>query len=360
MAVSTIPTLRPLRLAELLDQAFRLYRRNFLVFISIVAVVQIPLTLLSLALSYYTLGSLNWAEVLSSLDPTTGFPRGMGPSYFASLGALAVVSIIQLVLVEGFATAALVRAIGDSYLGQPTNLAGAYATVGHSWARLLGAILLSLLLGIGLAVWLLVPCIGWFTGPGILAFFGLVVFQLLVPVVIMENAGPRRAIRRAWDLARRRFWWLVGFALVLYLLGQLIVVGPSLLISGVLNALLLQSSSSDLMRQAGISSVINSLVTLFASLVYMPLELTAITLVYFDLRMRTEGLDLALQAAIPDGQTADSTVVARMPASLLNQRLVTGREVGYFFLLSLVPVGIYACFTLLLVLLGLTLGRGGV
>ncbi len=37
METQSLPSLRPLRLGELLDQAIRLYRRNFLTFIGIIA-----------------------------------------------------------------------------------------------------------------------------------------------------------------------------------------------------------------------------------------------------------------------------------------------------------------------------------
>ena len=46
METSAVPVLRPLRLGELLDQAVRIYRRNFLTFIGIIALVYIPYSVL--------------------------------------------------------------------------------------------------------------------------------------------------------------------------------------------------------------------------------------------------------------------------------------------------------------------------
>lgn len=40
--------LRPMRLVELLDAAFRLYRRNFWTFVGIMALMQVPISLLTL------------------------------------------------------------------------------------------------------------------------------------------------------------------------------------------------------------------------------------------------------------------------------------------------------------------------
>jgi hypothetical protein len=38
----TAPRLRPLRVSELLDTVFSLYRRNFWLFLAVIALVQVP------------------------------------------------------------------------------------------------------------------------------------------------------------------------------------------------------------------------------------------------------------------------------------------------------------------------------
>ncbi|MCP4424404.1 MAG: hypothetical protein GY803_07935, partial [Chloroflexi bacterium] len=57
MTVTPPLKLRPLSIGELLDQVIRLYRRNFLTFIGIVALVQMPLTLLQWVMTLATFGS---------------------------------------------------------------------------------------------------------------------------------------------------------------------------------------------------------------------------------------------------------------------------------------------------------------
>ena len=47
------PDLRPLTLGEILDRAVRLYRRNFANFIGIIALVQVPLSIIQLLLTVY-------------------------------------------------------------------------------------------------------------------------------------------------------------------------------------------------------------------------------------------------------------------------------------------------------------------
>jgi hypothetical protein len=341
ITATNVPRLRPLGIGQLLDQAIRLYRRNFLKFVGIIAVVQIPLTLIQILVSLLTVGSAfaGTAQLL--------FDTG---SWGGILGSL-LVSVTSFILIQGVATAALTRAVSDHYLGESTSFLNAYRRVGRSWRRLLGALLLAWLYAIGLVIWLLVPCIGWFTGIGILLFVGFAVFPLIAPIVVLENQRTTDAIRRAWDLARRRFWWITGFVLVLFLFGQLVVSGPSYLIS-----LALQFSADNLFEGAGSAmtqTVVQSLVNLVFSLIYLPLQLTSITLVYFDLRVRTEAFDLALQAESSLGREINLTELLAQAPPPEGRSLVTWAEMGYFAILS---IGGGVLYGLLLLILGIMMG----
>jgi hypothetical protein len=82
---------------------------------------------------------------------------------------------------------------------------------------------------------------------------------------------------------------------------------------------------------------------MLSGLLYLPLSLTAITLVYFDLRVRSEGLDLALQAAgesRPDVNIVTLTATSPEPQG----SLVTGNEVGYFAILTLLYAALIGLF----------------
>src|SRR5262245_59145687 len=165
MTALSMPTLRPLGIGELLDQAIRLYRRNFLSFIGIIAVVQIPLGLLQFGLSLLALQTTGVlgarARGLPATDPAS-------PLFCAAEGGTILVAIVQLILVQGVATAAMTRAVADNYLGTPTGFTGAYRRVGRAWLPLIGTLFIAGLVGILLVIWFLVPCVGWATGGGIL------------------------------------------------------------------------------------------------------------------------------------------------------------------------------------------------
>ena len=344
MATTSIPFLRPMTLGEVLDQAIRLYRRNFVTFIGIIAIPYIPLTLIQTGLTY--LSSSSMTSILDSPSPTFSIPVG----YWAGLAGIIVVGFFSIILVSGLATAALTRAIADNYTGQPVDILGSYGKTRSSWLSLLGALFLYLVLAVVLVIWTIIPCIGWLTGPGLLAFLALVVVPLLAPVVVLERLGAIEALRRAWDLGRSRFWWLLGFVFILTLLSQLIITGPVYLIEFIMRYVL--ASQINLQSQLIWTSVIQVFVQMVGGLLYLPLQLTAMTVVYFDLRVRSEGLDLALQAAANAG--AETNIVALAETSPKpTGSLITGSEVGQFIVLTLAFIAVYVILVTIIVAISL-------
>ena len=340
MTASSVPFIRPLTLGQLLDQAIGLYRRNFAAFIGIIAIPYIPLTILQTLISYYSMDSA--AGILTSPPVDSSSPFGMLPiGYWTGMLGLIVVGLIQFILVNGVATAAFTRAVANNYTGQSVGVIDSYRQLGNSWLRLVGAILLAVLISFPLVIWFIIPCVGWFTGPGLLSFFSLVVIPLTAPVIVLERHSITVSLRRAWDLGRSRFWWLIGFALVIFLLGQLIITGPTYVISAILQVIFLREGN---MQAAYVwRPVIQMLVQMSGGLLYLPLQLTAMMLVYFDLRVRSEGLDLALQAAAESGAETNIVALAETSAAPTGD-FITGQDALNFFLLSIGIVALYFLF----------------
>ena len=168
-------------------------------------------------------------------------------------------------------------------------------------------------------------------------YMGLVIVPLVTPIVVLEGRSGFQSLRRSWDLVRRRFWWVIGFVLTLTLLVQVVVVGPAAL-AGIL---LVPLIGPDIGDQALVTTIIQSLTQLFFSLLLIPLQTTAITLVYFDLRVRTEGFDLTLLAHEGlEGETDIRDIVAQAPPPS-KEAIITGTEVGYLVLLTIAAVALY-------------------
>ena len=364
MTASPLPALRPLGAGELLDQAIRLYRRNFLNFLGILAVVQIPIGLLQFLFSLLTAQA-----VASPLDFSRRVQPGVIPPSLTAAGASAfVVGVLSFVLVQGVATAAMTRAVADNTLGTPTGFANAYRRIGPSWLPLIGTLILASLIAIGLGLWFIVPCVGWATGLGILVFYSAVMVPMLAPIVVLERKSGYQAVRRAWDLARRRFWAVLGFMALMFLFSLIVVSGPNLLFAALFQTVIVGSLRSGLSAATlqTVQLVVQSLLTLVFSLLYVPLQLVAVTLLYLDLRVRTEGLDLAMltqdaTVAAPNGMAAPDAVLNTQAPNSERGGLVTLREMLNFFLISLGFGAVYLVLVagIAAVLLTQTGGLGG-
>ena len=330
MVEGTVIELRPRGVMELFDQAIRLYRNNFLQFVGIIAVAEVPIQVVQMLLNILVYRG----ETDSSYLPA----QALGSSFVGL-----VIAIFSFIFVSGLATAALTRAITDSYLGDKISIGGAYQKIQGNWTTLLGAMFTVGLLVILLLIWTLIPCIGWLTGFGMVFFLSVVVAPLIAPIIVIENLDSSTAIRRAWEMARRRFWWLTGFFLLLMLFNFLVVQGPVQIVTQVIQSYFLQgASSANLASTAALQAISTSLVTLILSLLYIPLASTCATLAYFNLRVRQEGFDLALMANQLDESPAHVMDLASRTPTVPEGPLMTWIEMGYFALFSFIAAAIYA------------------
>lgn len=322
----SLPTLRPLSTGQILDRGIRLYRRHFLTYIGIVALAQIPATAVTI-LAGIVDPAPTFVSPLASFSEQ--FMGGIAQSTGIGSGLLNLAVFVISFLLSTLGAAAQVQAAAASHLDQQPGILEAYRAVLRFWGSLIGAYLLVFLAILALLFWwLLVPFLGWFTGLGMMMFFGLVVIPFVVPGIIIERQPVTQVIQRAWSLARRRFWWLVGFMLLLGLFGQIVVTGPALLLGFGIQATIAGSIDTVTLR------VVQQILGLLLNLIYLPLQLTCVTLLYFDARVRTEGLDLALQTAVAEGEGTVETVLAQPPPATAGL-WPTWEEFAYFFGLTL-------------------------
>ncbi len=351
----TASNLRPLSLGELLDRAIRLYRKNFFKLIGIIAIVQIPITIISLIISLFTVGDLAQLAVNpSALENTENPLELLGPNFFTGMGANVVVGIVSIALLA-IAMAAVTRLVADAYLGERIGTIEAYLRIEDRVGALIWTLVTNFVFGVLLFVWFLIPCIGWFTGASMLSVLGYIVIPLAVPVVVLEGYSGWNALRRAWELIRRRFWSVIIFAVVLYLFSQLVVGGPSYIISLIFQYLMPSMiNEGNVQSFVQIQTIVQTLVSLIFSLLYVPLQLTCMTLLYFDLRVRQEGLDLVLAAEEQPGISA-AELVSKAPR-IPEGSFMTAGEMGNFAILSLGGGVVVFLFSMIIGLLGTAIG----
>jgi hypothetical protein len=214
-------------------------------------------------------------------------------------------------------TGMLTVVIGRSVLGDRI-------TAGEAWRRTLprlpamfGATILFALAIAGVwAVYLgigaLISAIGNGPGPvvtvyfvlGAIAAFCLTVwfwtsFILANQVVVLERTGPARALGRSWRLVRRSFWRVLGIGLLAQLIAgvaSLILQLPFSIPAGVMTA-----HSADPLHPPIAAVIIGTVGTIVSRTLTGALLAGVYVLLYIDLRMRKEGLDMALRTAA-DGE----------------------------------------------------------
>ena len=337
--MTAVSNLKPLSIGQLLDRAIRLYRQNFLLFIGIIALSQIPSTIFVVLVTFFS--SSATLNDFSSFDPVASF-AAMGVGF---------ITLVVSVLMTQIGTAALTRAVADNYLGQELGIWDAYQKIGKSWLSLLGATILCGLLIFALFIFFIIPCIGWLAaipGFGLIVFLSMVVVPLIAPVVVLEGKSAIQSISRAWSLARRRFWPVFGLVVLLTILVQLVVTGPTALVVGLLTT----SSTWDPV----LANVLQQLVSFLFSIIFLPIQLTCITLLYFDIRVRTEGFDLSLSVAKAEDEIIDMTAFTKESSGNDSNWRPTTSELGNFALITIGFVVFFGGLVGIMSLLGLAIG----
>jgi hypothetical protein len=289
--------LRPLSLGEILDRSFAVYRANFWLFVgigSLSAIVQLIVNVTQLLLFHGLFPNPHQAQ--AQLRHETVLRQ-----ISSSAGALPVL------LVSAVVQAATVWALSEVYLGRRTSIGEAIRAVAGRCLRFLGIALWQIWSGLWLMLLVAGPGALLIFGParirspwigGTLIFlgiaggavYGVIAFirnSLGVQSAVLEQLKVRAAMRRSKVLtagAKGRIFvvFLIGWCLFL-------VVG---MIEMPLSLLILLGTRHG---QQHIGAQVGLLVVNFlAYSVVVPVIMIGLSLVYFDQRVRQDGLDLLL------------------------------------------------------------------
>jgi hypothetical protein len=233
---------------------------------------------------------------------------------FAIVLPSVLVIIVLAIIIEFILTGLLTVVIGRGVLGQKLSMGEAWRLGLPRLPAILGATVLAglCILGVWAVVAVIVTvfvllhvypaAIALGILAGIAAFCVTVwlsiMFSLAVPVVVLERQGPVAALARSWRLVRRSFWRVLG---ILLLAGIVVAVAGFVLQLpfSLLEALAGGSGGVfGLTASRSVAAVIIGAVgTIVAGAVTRPISAGVTVLLYLDMRMRKEGLDLALQNA---------------------------------------------------------------
>jgi len=277
----------PMSVGGILDKTFTLYRRNFLRFITIVAIIQVPISLLS----------LTWAVTLRRGVATTtrtpaaaSTPSGVHTErlfeYRASnadagtwilLTGGYVVMLFTTIVGNALCQGTLTRSVSEAYLGNEITVGQTYQSVLPKLLTLIGA---SLLVGLvtGLGFLLLVV-------PGVI--FALWFF-VTTPSIVVENHGVTAGMSRSKALISGNLGKAFAVGFLVTVIGMVITV-PFHMAASFASMILFRTSPMLVM-------FVNQFAALVGGVLASPIAAAAAILLYYDLRIRKEGFDLQMLA----------------------------------------------------------------
>ena len=282
--------LRPMQLGEILDATFSIYRRHFALFMRMgLVVVGLP----AVAWVYFQVryGGMRGPELFQAFQEHT---------------ARSVLILLALLLASGAASlllkAGTIQVISESYLGREPRLAPALQL---GAAKILPLLLIAIskwlvliiiyllgAFGLGLAV-----VIGRLGGTAGAVLFGLVGgvglcwalayvacgYGVTTPVVVLEGlASSFDAFGRSWDLTRGFRLKVFGVWFVTWLIATVLppIVGFTL-------GIVILSASPALQPFLAVFGAL-------LGILLAPVMPCALTLLYYDLRVRREAFDLQM------------------------------------------------------------------
>ncbi|SCB82547.1 Membrane domain of glycerophosphoryl diester phosphodiesterase [Pseudarthrobacter enclensis] len=312
--------LRPLMFGEILDGSFQAIRRNpqamlgaALLAQSLSAIVAAVVT----AMTAVSSGSIeDWVDSASPADLAA-----MGFGFFGALTAAGILTMFLSAVLQG----AMVVPVARSILNRRTGFrrmwslskSRAGALIGLA-ALLMAAALLAFLLLAGAAVALaagtdrssgllfLIPLI-----PAFFAVFVWIAIKVMVApaAVVIEELGPVAALRRSWQLTRSNWWRILGITLVVSILVGVIsqvVMIPVSLLTGFLTSVASPNGGSG--PDAGAAVAVGVATAVLGGVVGAlgyAFQTCVMALLYMDLRMRKDGLDITLLRLLESGADPD-------------------------------------------------------
>ncbi len=320
--------LRPLNLADILDVIVKIYRGHFAQLMGICAAVLVPLGVLQMIMA----GSM-FSGVIS------GVPDDLPVSSLPVMVVAGFLYVLLMAVALPVMQAAMAKAIASYYLGTATTFGEVYRFALRKWATLLGVtLLLGLVVGgvmaacvipIGVVVGVAGSGLGDNVGMTIVtAVVGLVfglaalvavsyvgtMLYFCTLVVVLEDSRAVPALKRSWSLVSGHFWRVFGTVLVLSLMVSIarsIMVWPLQIGMAMLGE-----------DMIAVTYAVTQGVAVVAQLLTFPLALAGSVLLYYDLRIRKEGFDLAAMAeAIGQPELATRTSTGEAAPALFGDTL---------------------------------------
>lgn len=267
--------LKPLEFGDIFNYTFRILFRKYFTFIGLMAWIYVPLGLFYSYFYYFFM----WETLFVSFEQQLR----------TILFSMAYMILQQLVL-GPLAQGGVIKVATGVFFSEDVRFMEAVRALfsNRIWLTLI-------LLGIVVGICVIFGFIALIL-PGI---FLTLVFSMASPAAMLEGEGVWRSLSRSFSLVLKDFWRVSLVFLVMGLITYLTTAVVSAPLSVAMSVLMLIGTEHTILL-AVLGFFSNVLGVLAA-----PIPIIAITLLFHDLRMRHEGMDLAHRVqALTDGERA--------------------------------------------------------
>ena len=317
--------LRPLSIGDIYQGAFAAIKTNTRTMFGFTAALLGVVLVISIATNYAII-NLVLPNYLSPNSPyATAFISLSGS--FSQLGG-SLLQVLATVLLSGL----IVVAVSRSVLGRVASSKEVWERTKSKFLPLIGlniitSIISGLMMIIGIVVFFVLLASVASTaktdreflqdlGVSLVGLLILMVISALVssylyikfsvapPAMVLENLGVFASIGRSWSLTRGNFWRLFGINILTNIIISMVtgVFSGVVVLLGTFSTVVASSSTNDFMGALSITFIISMVMTAISLLITLPFSSSVNALLYIDLRMRKEGLDVELRNAVAEQQ----------------------------------------------------------
>ncbi|GAA1341891.1 hypothetical protein [Arthrobacter roseus] len=300
--------LRPLGLGEILDGAFLACRKNAAATFGSAVLVQVVLSILTVALLGGLLLNPEQLENLNTANDSEAL--GWVASIMGGASVLSLVNAIAVLVLQGVLVIPVARAI----LNLKTGFSAMWRIAGKKIVALIGLGLVMVVAAtIILAVFVLLMVVTVIALEeqsiaiviiSVLALFALAVWvtvklALAPAALILDGTGIFASLGRSWTLVKGNWWRTFGILLLTTVIVQVIASVISTPISMVASLAFSMNGGSESGREAAFAQsvpvlLVTSLITAVFAAIGLAFQAAVTSLLYVDLRIRREGFDITL------------------------------------------------------------------
>ena len=317
--------LRPLSIGDIYQGAFAAIKTNARTMFGFTAALLGVVLVISIATNYAII-NLVLPNYLSPSSPYAAVFTSLSGS-FSQLGGT-LLQVLATVLLSGL----IVVAVSRSVLGRVASSKEVWERTKSKFLPLIG---LNIITGIISGLMAIIGIVAFFVllasaastaktdreflqdlGVSLVGLLILMVISALVssylsikfsvasPAMVLENLGVFAAIGRSWSLTRGNFWRLFGINILTAIITSM-VAGIFVGIADALGAIFIvvgSSSPEDVIASLNTTYILIMVMSTIAQLLILPFTSSVNALLYIDLRMRKEGLDVELRTAVAEQQ----------------------------------------------------------